>query len=127
LDKFSQAIATPTNYALKALPWLRKIIFLLTLIISFPMLHGCSYQYMDKEGNHRILGFGSVVVSTKNNNACPMETVSVTTIGVGVVNLPSHGGVTIGYVKNTSTQVPLFDAYKVAEKIVETESKGDNE
>lgn len=80
---------------------------------------------MDKEGNHRILGFGSVVVSTTENKACDIETVSVTTVGVGVLNLPSHGGLTVGYGKNTSTQVPLFDTYKVAERITETDSKGD--
>ncbi len=97
----------------------------LYLLIVLSMSYGCSYQYMDKEGNHRILGFGSVVVSTKKNEACAVETVTVATLGVGVVNLPSHGGVTIGYVKNSSTQVPLFDVNATVEKNIRTESNGD--
>ncbi len=101
-------------------------LFWVSLIVITYASSGCSYQYMDKDGNHRILGFGSVIVATKKNDVCSIDQVSVTSVGVSVVNLPSHGGVTIGYANNTSTQVPMLRDGDVAEKAVSTKSQGDN-
>ncbi|MDJ0911733.1 MAG: hypothetical protein QNI99_21275 [Woeseiaceae bacterium] len=66
---------------------------------------GCAYQFIDDEGNRRIIGFANVVVEP--TMSCESsQLVSVSTIGVSTVNLPSHGGITIGYSRNSSIAIP---------------------
>lgn len=80
-----------------------RLVLLCALITS----SGCAYQYIDANGNHRILGIANVVIPPGDQTSCEEKSVSVTALGLSLINLPSHGGFAIGYSKNSSITMPI--------------------
>lgn len=65
------------------------------------LTQACAYQYVDTDGNQRIVGLVNVAIDRDEACSAPRK-VSVTTLGVSAVNLPSHGGLSVGYSRNSS-------------------------
>jgi hypothetical protein len=77
-------------------------------VISFMAMistAGCSYQYIDRSGNHRIVGLANVTVEP-SMTCDSSQLVSVSTFGLSAIHLPSHGGITLGYARNASISLP---------------------
>jgi hypothetical protein len=77
----------------------------LLLSMVLMLTQACAYQYVDADGNQRVMGLVNVAIDTDENCSAPRK-VTVSTLGISAVNLPSHGGVSVGYSRNSSLFLP---------------------
>ena len=78
-------------------------------VISFMAIistTGCSYQFIDRSGNHRIVGLANVTVEPSSVTCNSSQLLSVSTFGLSAIHLPSHGGIALGYARNASISLP---------------------
>ena len=79
--------------------WVKYLFICMVLFFS-----SCAVQYVDSNGDRRVLGLANIKIQNESSCNAPQQ-VEVTTIGVSYIDLPSHGGFSIGYAKNTSLSV----------------------
>ena len=76
-------------------------IFILAMVIFGCC--SCAYQYVDEQGNYHVVGLVHVKANTQlQQPRCQIEEITVSTVGISQVNLPSHGAITLGYAKNST-------------------------
>jgi hypothetical protein len=63
------------------------------------LLCGCAIQFVDDQGRHRIIGLVDIAMVPLAQQ-CEITSVEVKTLGLSGINLPSHGGLTLGYSSN---------------------------
>lgn len=100
---------------LKAINGFFKELILLSAISLLTFTLGCSYQYVDEEGNKHIVGLVKIVIPNSHHDDCKRNAVSVTSVGLAATQLPSHSGLSIGYSRNETVAIPLYPNDCIAE------------
>lgn len=73
------------------------------------VIAGCSFQYIDKEGSRHVIGLSHTIMKEARADRSEVVAQEVLTIGMSVLKLPEHSGVSIGYTKNFTIQVSSMD------------------
>lgn len=83
----------------------RKLLRVLVSAMHVSVCSSCALHYVDDAGRERLLGFGHFTVSESTTCELPREHV-VTSYGLSLVALPSHGGFSLGYARYSYLPIP---------------------
>lgn len=88
----------------------RKILAsMLQLAVTIPLVGGCSLQYMDEGGSRHVIGLSHTIIKDSRADRSEVVAQEVLTIGLAVLRLPEHSGVSVGYTKNFTVHVSSRD------------------
>ena len=79
------------------------------VIIAIIIEVGCAVQYIDRDGVRHIWGLTHTTIREIRHDRSEVVAQQVAAIGVSVLLLPEHGGVSVGYTRNFSIRISSRD------------------
>ena len=85
----------------------RGAVVIAAAVLSLFAASGCAIQYVDAQGARHVVGLAHVVMHEQPSAQGSAYLQQVTTVGIALLRVPEHKGVSVGYTRNFS--LSIFD------------------